>query len=176
GLLVDTLGAGHAAGIVSQLIAGGILHHTGLVHPVPDEAAQHVVAGTDGIPVLLDVAHGVAHGVVVLAHHIGHVLPGLALDGAHGGIHVTAHIGAVGSVRALTVHRTGGIVVLEVPDQIIEHVVGIVGVALVVVLVAGGPGHNGADVLQTVEGGHGAVHGQLLEEHLLALVVHQLVG
>ena len=175
GLLVDALGAGHAAGIVGQLIAGGIGDHTGLVHPVPDEAAQHVVAGTDGIPVLLDAAHGVAHGVVVLAHHVGHVVAGLTLDGGHGGIHVGAHVGAVGLVGALGVHRTGGIVVLEVPDQIIEHVVGIVGVALVVVLVAGGPGHDGADVLQTMEGGDRAVHSQLLEEHLLALVVHQLV-
>ena len=176
GIGVYALKAQHAAGELGQLIHLGVGHDPGLIHPVPNEAAQHIVAAADRVPVLLDVAHGVAHGVVVLAQHIGHIVPGHGPDVADGGVHIAAHVGAVALIGAFAVDRPGGVVVLVIPDQVIEHIVRVAGIARVIVLVAGGPADDGGHVLQTVEGGHGTVHGQLLEGLLLGLVVHELMG
>ena len=53
-------------------VVGGV---DGLVHPVPDTTADAVAAALHDVPVFLQVAYGVAHGVGIFAHEIGLAAP-----------------------------------------------------------------------------------------------------
>ena len=82
-----------------------------MVDPVPDGSAAEEVRRLDGIPVVLQVAHGVAHGVSIF-RNVERILDvHLSLDGlahpAHTGILVAAHVDNV--VVALILNRTRGV-------------------------------------------------------------------
>ena len=177
-ILMNFLGRDGA--LSALLLAQGVTfikrQQTALVHPVPDEAAQHMVAAADGVPVIAEAAHGVAHGVVVLTEDVRHGFTRLALGMVYGGVHVAAHIHAVFPAGALGVDRAGGIVVLEVPDHLEEHAVGIPTIAGIVVFIAGGPADVGRHVLQTLKGGLGAAERHFLEGLLGVLIVHERVS
>ena len=69
-----------------------------LIYPVPDAAAYHALAlKLDIVPILLQVADGVAHSVGIFAQEIGAALLAgvsiLAVHRGHAGIHTAVHIG-----------------------------------------------------------------------------------
>ena len=53
-----------------------LIGHYALVHPVPDEAAEHARVAVHLVPVVLEVAQGVAHAVGILAGHDGALVVG----------------------------------------------------------------------------------------------------
>ena len=83
----------------------------GLVHPVPDGAADEVVGALHGFPVVHEVAHGVTHRVGVLGDVVGvlHVVRTLdsALHPSDGGVLVGADVDDV--VVALVLHGARGV-------------------------------------------------------------------
>ena len=152
-----------------------------LVDPVPDEAAEHVGAAADGVPVFLERADRVAHGMVVFAEHVRHLgvrrrCPALRTGLAV--IHVAAHVRTVRRAAGFAVDRARGVMVLEIPDRVIEHAFRIVLVAGIITFVAGRPADVRCDVLQTLERCRRAVKHHLLEEGLLRLpcLILHLVG
>ena len=58
---------GQGCGVAQGRAVDGLCES--LVSPVPDGGADDGGVGIDDVPVLLEVAHGVAHGMAVLAHH-----------------------------------------------------------------------------------------------------------
>ena len=70
-------------------------------------------------------------------------------------------------------NRSCTVVVLEVPNQVIEHTVCIRSTAAVVVLVSGGPHNDGSTVFQSVECGNRTIHCQVLEVCLFFSLIHQ---
>ena len=100
GRIAEVASVGQVAASVLRVV-----HHR-LVNPVPDGAAAEEVRRLDGVPVVLQVAHGVAHRVGIfrdveriLDAHLS--LHGLAHP-AHAGILVGAHVDDV--VVALILH------------------------------------------------------------------------
>ena len=124
---------------------------TGLIDPVPNESAKHVIRAADCIPIFFDIADCVAHCVVIFAHDIGHLaFASISLYGADRGIHVAAHIGAAVLVQTFRMNRAGQIAVLEEPHCAREDIVA--AVAVIAHLVADGPCHNRCLILQRLIG------------------------
>ena len=84
-------------GIRGLIVAGPCCGHIGdkaLIDPIPDEAALKLPVAFDGIPVVLEIADAIAHGVGVLALDersilgLTHVLEH-AIDGRiHGAVNI----------------------------------------------------------------------------------------
>ena len=67
----------------------------GLVHEVPDATADAVGASFDVVPIFLEIADGIAHGVSIFADEIGLaavVIGGSGLDFSHRGVHFRAEV------------------------------------------------------------------------------------
>ena len=115
----------------------GLRVDDGLVHPVPDAAADTEVATFDDVPVFLEVAKAVAHGVGIFAHEEG--LVALVAGG------FSLHIGQRGihdgvDVRPLRTARVGRAFVVD--GAWVEGAHSVVGsreVATHAALVAQGP-------------------------------------
>ena len=116
----DAVHAEHAAvGLVAEVASVGpvavarlrVIVVDGLVHPVPDGGAAEEVGRFDGVPVVHQVAHGVAHRVGVLRHVEGVLDVVLARHGSlhpgDGRILVRAHVHDV--IVALVLHGARGV-------------------------------------------------------------------
>ena len=109
----------------------------GLIDPVPDEAAEHVVGAADAVPVFLERADGIAHCVIVFAHDIGHFAVACVIaDIAGARIHVAVHVNAELVALPLAVNRAGAVILLEIPDHVAEHAACCIRVAGVSHLIA----------------------------------------
>ena len=73
----------------------------GLVHPVPDAAADGRIAVLDDVPVFREVADGVAHGVGILAeeHRLVHVRR-VAVHPSHARVHLRVEVGETSAAEA----------------------------------------------------------------------------
>ena len=96
-----------AASVVQVVVVFAIFAQA-LVHPVPDASANHPLAFKfNVVPVFLQVADGVAHGMGIFAQEEGSVLLALVLvllyHTGHTGVHAAVHVG--GSVHALIVYH-----------------------------------------------------------------------
>jgi hypothetical protein len=84
-----------------------------LFDPVPDEAAAHVVAGIDAVPVFLQAAIAVAHRVGILVQQERHLGARAGADqhlvGRAIGVRVDVRVRAAEARRGLVVNRTRGI-------------------------------------------------------------------
>ena len=80
-----------------------------LVHPVPDGAATDGRVGVNHVPVLLQVAHGVAHGMCVLTHHERFVGDCLCILSEVVGVEVTVVPDATVTAVAVVERRTGAV-------------------------------------------------------------------
>ena len=72
-----------------------------LIHPVPNATADTEFRFLDDVPVLAEITHAVAHGVVVFAHEeglAGGVVVGMLLHVAHIGVHFREQIRDTGEV------------------------------------------------------------------------------
>ena len=125
-----------------------------MVAPLPHEAAAHALVGPDDLPVVLEVAGAVAHGVAVLHEDEGLVRIGVQVvaDLLDGRVHAAVQVDAgvvvaalgVAVVGALVVGEPRGIEVLDPEERRLE------GTA-VGALVAGGPGDDAGAVLLAVD-------------------------
>ena len=122
----------------------GLRVDDGLVHPVPDAAADTEVAILDDVPVFLEVAKAVTHSVSIFAHEEGLV----ALVAGRFSLHVSqcgVHNGVdVGPLRAARVGRA-----FVVDGAWVEGAHSVVGsreVAAYAALVAQGPEDDGGVV------------------------------
>ena len=129
----------------------GAAHVDGVVAPLPDEAAAVAIMALEAAEVVLQISGAVAHGVGILAQHIG--LADLAVlkvlvDLLDGRIHAAVGIQIVAvdllalgrEGGALIVGQAGGIVVLRPRQRVVE-------VAAMAGLVAHGPNHHAGAVL-----------------------------
>ena len=108
-VVVIVVGA-EVAAISPVCIAVLIFCEQALVHPVPYEAALHLLAGADDVEIFLEVAAAVAHGVGILAHDIGTsgiLARGVFLHAANVGVHRTHDVGDAPLHRLLELHGTG---------------------------------------------------------------------
>ena len=134
----------------------GLRVDDGLVHPVPDAAADTEVAIFDDVPVFLEVAKAVAHGVSIFAHEEGLVTlvaGGFSLHIGQRGIHDGVD---VRPLRAARVSRA-----FVVDGAWIEGAHSVVGsrkVAAYAALVAQGPEDDGGVVAVAQHGADAAVH------------------
>ena len=104
------------AAVGPEALAGGlvvIVH--GLVHPVPDGAADEEIGAFDGVPVVDEVTAGIAHGVGILGDVVGILHVVFSLDGTlhprDGRILVGAHVDDV--VVAFILHGAAGVESLD---------------------------------------------------------------
>ena len=82
----------------------------GLVHPVPDAAADAGVRVFDDLPILLEVADGVAHGVGIFADEHRFVEVGsVGVHPVHVGVHLGVEVGE--SLAAVTAVDAGTLIV-----------------------------------------------------------------
>ena len=80
-----------------------------LIHPVPDGSATDTAVGIDHIPVLLQIAHRVTHGMSIFAHHKRLVCDSLRILTQIVRIEITVvPDGRVTSI-AIVERRTGGV-------------------------------------------------------------------
>ena len=119
-----------AVGVVGAAVFGGL--RDAVVAPFPDEAAAAAGVAADRLPVLLDAAGTVAHGVDVLAEHERHLAVALrrhldlfALEVVHrllldlrladlddfllSGVHAAVDVDDLAGVVALVVDRAAGV-------------------------------------------------------------------
>ena len=67
--------------------------YDGLVYPVPDAASHAIAACFHNVPVLLEIAYGVSHGVGVFTHEVGLVfVVDVSLDGWYVAIHDAEYV------------------------------------------------------------------------------------
>ena len=135
-----------------------------VVAPLPHEAAAHALVGPDDLPVVLEVAGAVAHGVAVLHEDEGLVRVGVQVvaDLLDGRVHAAVQIDAgvvvaalgVAVVGALVVGQPRGVELLGPEERRLEG-------AAVGALVAGGPGDDAGAVLLAVDAQPHAVDGGL---------------
>ena len=135
-----------------------------VVAPLPHEAAAHALVGPDDLPVVLEVAGAVAHGVAVLHEDEGLVGVGVQVvaDLLDGRVHAAVQVDAgvvvaalgVAVVGALVVSQPRGVEVLDPEERRLEG-------AAVGALVAGGPGDDAGAVLLAVDAQPHAVDGGL---------------
>ena len=122
----------------------GLRVDDGLIHPVPDAAADTEVAIFDDVPVFLEVAKAVAHSVSIFAHKEGlvaRVAGGFSLHIGQRGVHDGV------DVRPLRAARVGGAFVVD--GAWVEGAHSVVGsreVATHAALVAQGPEDDGGVV------------------------------
>ena len=127
----------------------------GLVHPIPNACAHAVAASFDGVPVFLQVAHGVAHGVGIFAGKVGlqvTVAVGVAFQETHLGIHRRIEIARVGPSARASLIMDGARV------DGTHGGIGIVEVAAHTALVAQRPREHGGVIAVAVDHTHDAVH------------------
>ena len=135
-----------------------------VVAPLPHEAAAHALVGPDDLPVVLEVAGAVAHGVAVLHEDEGLVRVGVQVvaDLLDGRVHAAVQVDAgvvvaalgVAVVGALVVGQPRGVELLGPEERRLEG-------AAVGALVAGGPGDDAGAVLLAVDAQPHAVDGGL---------------
>ena len=120
---------------------------TGLVNPVPNEAAEHIVRAADSIPILFQVTDRIAHRMGIFAHDIRHLaFASISLYCTDRRIHIAAHIGSTVLVQTFRMNRASQIAVLEEPHQARENIV--TAVAVIAHLIADGPCDNRGLILQ----------------------------
>ena len=133
------------AGQAAEVAAGSpkaICSLEGLVLPVPDESTLQLWVAGDGVPVVLQAAHGVAHGVAVFGYDEGSAVAGVAGivgEELHGGVHDADDVGVAVEFGAFVDH--GARVVLA-----FEEAVGLLETVAVAALVAEAPGDDGGVV------------------------------
>ena len=143
-----------------------------MIHPVPDKAALQRGVLVDGVPILLQAAHAVAHGMAILRHDIGacavvlqflvgvaRCRRGLGADKGivqraplaaiirqivHRGVHHLHHVRIPVQLGALVGHRAG----IVQPFQI---AVGMLGGHPVAAFVAQRPGYHRGVVAVAVQ-------------------------
>lgn len=98
----------------------------------------------------------------------------IGLGTVHGRGHI--HAKAVAGAEGFTVHRTGGVSVLEVPYGVVEHGIGCIGTGGIADFVADGPHDNRGVVFQSVEGGVFSVDDSFLEFSLVVVIVFRKQG
>ena len=156
-----------AAVPVHILTVGSLALIDGVIAPLPDETAGHAVVGLDELPVVLQIAGAVAHGVGVFAHQVGLVglrIVHILLQGFQGRVHIAVEVDvgeivlalAAAVLSALVVGQAGGVEVLG-PGQ------GRLEAATVGALVAHGPADDAGSVLVPLDAALGAFHGGLQE-------------
>ena len=99
-----------------NLLSIGVFAIYRLVHKVPDKAALNRAVGTDNVPVLLESALGVTHGVGVLALYHGTrvVAAFMALHGAVISVHRAVYIAMVRrACSTLILHGAGLVILLD---------------------------------------------------------------
>ena len=104
--------AGAGAVFLVNLALGGVVRPAeSLVLEVPDAAALVVGVLADEVPVLLEAAEGVAHGVCVLALDEGHggIVGAILLAGLVAGVHGAEDVRAAVHAGALVLHGAGGV-------------------------------------------------------------------
>ena len=115
-----------------------------LVRPVPDPAALEVRVLPDDVPIVLQAACAVAHGVVVFAHDeweraaLAVLLNALA--SGIGRVHLRLHVNIRAVVPALVVDQAGWVVLVKVLEHPLQGLAG-------ANLVAGGPHQHAGIVL-----------------------------
>ena len=117
----------------------------GLVHPVPDATANAGVAAFNNIPIFLEVADGVAHGVGVFTdeHRLVEVARVL-IHPSHAGVHLRVEIGEASA--AVVAVRAGAFVVNGARVERLGLVVAGAEVLAVASLVAKAPHDDGGAV------------------------------
>ena len=127
--------------VLHEVTAHDILRsHDRLVDPVPYATTDAILAALEDVPVLLEVAQRVAHGVVVLTHEerlLGPVAIGLRLHFIERRIHAAPHLGSCGATGV------GGTLVVD--DAVVERLhegEGGVVVGAIAALVAKAPEHH----------------------------------
>ena len=170
-----------ACGIHDTVIAGRTAVQgdtTTLIHQIPDEAAQRHLIGADILPVFIDTAGGIAHGVGILGHQPGaavgcqilhHIALGVAMVGEVGTV---AHTVGRGVGIARIHHRTGAVLVLEVPQQVIHGTAAVISVVAPIALVVVLPDDDAGAVLQLLQSRNTAVEDHFFAQgHLVACTV-----
>ena len=127
----------------------------GLVHPVPNAGANDARAALDDVPVVLQVAYGLSHGMGIFADEVGTILDPIliACHIVHRGIHAGIE---VRSGRIAPVGRT-----LIVDGSAVEGLHGRIGLLEVEAasrLVAQGPERDAGVVAVARHHAHVAVH------------------
>ena len=139
-----------------------------VVGPFPHTAANQALVGVDRVPVFLEVAGAVAHGVGVFAHEVWAVvdcLHGLFHQRIHCGVHAADHVQFLRIVAVLIVHRAGEVAGLDPANHCAV-------VAAPAAFIAQRPDDNGGMVAVAAHHALHAVHiGQLPLR-----VVAQIVG
>ena len=97
--------------LVAEITTIGIIavFKQSLIHPIPDGSTDNAGVGIDHIPILLQIATGVAHGMGILAHHegfVGHCL-GILLQVV--GIEIAVIPDATVTTVAVVEWRAGGV-------------------------------------------------------------------
>ena len=110
----------------------------GLVHPVPDAAADGRIAVLNDVPVFREVADGVAHGVGILAeeHRLVHVRR-VAVHPSHARVHLRVEVGETSAAEAAV--GAGALVVDGAAVEAFGRVVAGAEVLAVACLVAEAP-------------------------------------
>ena len=111
--------------------------------------------------------------MVIFTQNIWHICCCSRIQGINTWVHIASHIGSIVSIRRFWMNRSCTVVVLEVPDQIIEHAICIRSTAAVIIFVSGWPHNDGSAVFQSVECGNRTIHCQVLEVYLFFSLIHQ---
>ena len=147
----------HVASVGPDVVALLVMGGKGLVYPVPDEAALQLVVAVDEVPVVLQIAYAVAHGVGILAEDEGTrvALVHMAAQGPDAGIHGAVNV-ALGIVATpFVLHGTGGVGGM---GQVIEGL----EMTAITALVAHAPGDDGGEVaVACYHAFHALAEGQL---------------
>ena len=143
-----------------------------MIYPVPDKAAQHIIAASDCFPVFFQSSYGISHCVVILTHYIWDLsFTGSSLYRVHGWIHVTSHVNTHLISLAFAVYRSCRVIVLEIPDHISVQTACCIRIRSISHLITNRPHDNGRIVSQMFICCLCTVHSHLIEQCLQSVVV-----
>ena len=109
-----------------------------MINPIPDEAALQLGILVDGVPIVLEAAHTVAHSVAVFGDDVGAGVLWVACivgEVLHRGVHDADDVGIGSQLGTLVDHGARGVLALQ-------DAVGFLKADAVAALVAEAPGDN----------------------------------